>query len=159
MAVTLDFPPTPILGQRYTAPTGAVYMWDGVAWTVGFYDSSSEAMSVLGDLLAQIRTTLMDTDTSSGQYRYSTDSIVTNINQGMLEMLRMRPDIFLENGFKAPTFNDNDLSTPLVIEPQFVPALVYYAVGFTQMRDDEATEDSRGSAFLGKFASMLMAVA
>ena len=52
---------------------------------------------MLGDLLAQIRTTLQDTDVTSGTYRYSTDSIVANINMGMIEMYRFRPDIFLAN--------------------------------------------------------------
>ena len=78
---------------------------------------------------------------------------------GLIEMYRIRPDIFLENKFKIPVFNDADLSQALVIEQQFIPSLVYYAVGMCQLRDDEETQDARASSFLGKFSSMLVAVA
>ena len=106
-----------------------------------------------------IRQLLQDTDTSGDEYRYSSASIVANINMGLIEMYRIRPDIFLENKFKIPVFNDADLSSALVIEQQYVPSLVYYAVGLCQMRDDEETQDQRASAFLGKFTSMLVSVA
>ena len=155
----MDFPANPMIGQKYTNSIGVVYEWNGTAWLIGFYDSSTETFATVGDLLDQIRTLLMDTDVSSGQYRYSSDSIVANINMGMIEMYRIRPDIFLENNFQIPVFNNADLSQPLVIEQQFVPSLVYYAVGLTQLRDDEETQDARASSFLGKFSSMLVAVA
>jgi hypothetical protein len=155
----MDFPADPVIGQNFTNSIGIVYQWNGTAWLIGFYDSSDESFVSLGDLLAQIRTLLMDTDVSSGEYRYSSDSIVSNINMGMIEMYRIRPDIFLENNFQIPSFNDADLSQPLVIEQQFIPSLVYYAVGMTQLRDDEETQDARASSFLGKFSSMLVAVA
>ena len=155
----MDFPADPIIGQNYTNSIGTVYQWNGVAWIVGVYDSTTGTFTTVGDILEMIRTLLQDTDVSSGEYRYSSDSIVANINMGLIEMYRIRPDIFLENKFKIPVFNDADLSTPLVIEQQFVPSLIYYAVGMTQLRDDEATQDARASSFLGKFSSMLVAVA
>ena len=155
----MDFPADPTIGQKYTNSVGVVYEWNGTAWVIGFYDSTTETFMVVGDLLDQIRTLLLDTDTAGGEYRYSDASIVTNINQGMLEMYRIRPDIFLENKFKVPVFNDAALDDALVIEPQFVPSLVYYAVGMCQLRDDEPTQDQRASMFLGKFTSMLAAVA
>jgi hypothetical protein len=159
MAVEMDFPADPVVGQHYTNSIGVVYAWDGAAWVVGFYDTSTETFDTVGDILDQIRTTLQDTDLSSGEYRYSNDSLVLNLNQGMLEMYRMRPDIFLENNFKVPRFNSAELDAPLVIEPQFVPPLVYYVVGFTQLRDDEPTQDQRASMFLSKFSSMMIQVA
>ena len=155
----MDFPPIPTIGQKYTAPSGIVYEFDGYGWVIGFYDTDDDALYSLGDLLDQIRILLQDTDTSGGEYRYSNGSIVLNINQGLLEMYRIRPDIFLELNFKIPTYSDAQLDAVLAIEPQHVPALVYYAVGMTQLRDDEGTQDSRASSFLGKFTSMLVAVA
>ena len=154
----MDFPVAPTLGQNYTSPAGVVYQWNGEAWVIGFYDSTTDTFTTIGDLLDQIRTLLQDTDTSGGEYRYSSASIVTNINMGLLEMYRIRPDIFLENNFVIPVFSDADLSSDLVIEQQFIPSLVYYAVGMCQLRDDEPTQDTRASAFLGKFTSMLAAV-
>lgn len=155
----MDFPALPVIGQHYTAPSGIVYQFDGYGWVIGFYDTDDDALYTLGDLLDQIRILLQDTDTSGGEYRYSTGSIVLNINQGLLEMYRIRPDIFLEANFKVPTYSDAQLDTALAIEPQHVPALVYYAVGMTQLRDDEGTQDNRASSFLTKFVSMLLAPA
>jgi hypothetical protein len=155
----MDFPVAPTVGQKYTNSIGVVYEWNGQAWVIGFYDSTTDTFLTIGDLLDQIRTLLQDTDTSGGEYRYSDASIVTNINMGMLEMYRIRPDIFLENKFVVPVFNDADLSTALVIEQQFIPSLIYYAVGMCQLRDDEPTQDPRASAFLGKFTASLAAVA
>jgi hypothetical protein len=154
-----DFPPNPALGQFYTAPAGQTYVWNGHAWDIGFYDNPTFGIGTLGGLLNQIRTTLQDTDNTDGEYRYSTDSIITNINQGFIEMYRIRPDIFLELGFAIPAYTVTDLEELILIELQFIPALVYYAVGFTQLRDDEPTQDERASAFLGKFTSMLVGVA
>jgi len=155
----MDFPLSPVTGQKYTNSIGIVYEWNGVAWVIGYYDSTTETFQTLGDLLDMIRTLLQDTDTSGGEYRYSTDSIVNNINMGLMEMYRIRPDIFLELNFKIPVYNDAQPDAEMTIEPQHVPALVYYAVGMTQLRDDEPTQDSRASMFLGKFTSMLAAVA
>jgi len=155
----MDFPLNPVLGQKYTNSIGAVYEWNGVAWVVGFYDDTTETFNVLGDLLDQIRVLLQDTDASGGQYRYSDASIVTNINMGLMEMYRIRPDIFLDLNFKIPVYNDASLDAEVTIEPQHVPALVYYAVGMTQLRDDEGTQDARASGFLAKFTSMLVSVA
>jgi hypothetical protein len=155
----MDFPADPVVGQKYTNSIGVVYEWTGVAWVIGFYDSTTETFTSVGDLLEIIRTLLQDTDTSSGEYRYSSDSIVANINMGLIEMYRIRPDIFLENNFKIPVFNDADLSTALIIEQQFVPSLIYYAVGMCQLRDDEPTQDQRASSFIAKFSSTLASMA
>ena len=155
----MDFPLNPTVGQKYTNSIGVVYEWTGVAWIIGFYSSATQAFGVLADVVAQIRTLLQDTDALGGEYRYSDDSIVTAINQGMLEMYRIRPDIFLELHFQIPEFKVSTPDAPLGIEQQHVPALVYYAVGMCQLRDDEGTQDSRAGMFLSKFTSMLMSVA
>jgi hypothetical protein len=147
----LDFPPTPIVGQKFTTLNGAVYEWDGYSWTVGFYDSETQKLQTIGDLLAQVRTLLQDVDVSSGQYRYSTDSIITAFNQAMLDMYRIRPDLFLETGFRVPVFTVTDMGVVITIEGQYVPALIYYVVGLVQARDDEQNQDARALGFLKIF--------
>lgn len=154
----MDFPLNPTVGQRYTNTIGATYIWNGEAWEIGFYDTATQTFTVVGDLVSQIRTLLQDTDNSSGQYRYSSESIVQNINMCMLEMKRLRPDIFLPLGFVAPVFNSNQLNDPIQIDDQYIPSVIYYAVGMTQIRDDEGTQDTRASAFLTKFTGTLMTV-
>jgi hypothetical protein len=152
----MDFPPAPAVGQLYTAPSSIVYEWDGVAWIVGYYDTATQALGTVGDLLDQIRILLQDTDNSSGQYRYSTESIVLALNQGMLEMFRIRPDLFLETGFIVPKFTVALPSALIGVEEQYIPALVYYTVGLVQIRDDEQTQDGRGAAFIKVFQSALV---
>jgi hypothetical protein len=44
----LDFPSSPTVGQQYTAPNGAIYTWDGAAWTVSGVLSTGTAAG--GDL-------------------------------------------------------------------------------------------------------------
>ena len=155
----MDFPLNPTLGQKYTNTIGVVYEWNGYGWVLGFYDASSEQFGTLGDLLDQIRILLQDTDLSGGEYRYSSASIVTNINMAFLEMYRIRPDIFLELNFDVPVYNSAALDAAITIEKQHVPAIIYYAVGMTQLRDEEGNQDQRASAFLTKFTSMLVAIA
>jgi len=159
MAVPLDFPPTPIVGQKYTAPTGAVYEWDGYGWTVGYYDSATQQLKTMGNLLDQVRTLLQDTDPSgSSGYRYSTDSIVTNLNQGMSDLFRIRPDLFLELSFVYPQFTVDQLDTPIGIEDQYISPLIMYVVGLTQARDDEQTQDARAGIFLQTFQKSVLTV-
>ena len=58
----MDFPADPIIGQKYTNSIGVVYEWSGTAWLIGFYDSTTETFTTVGDLLDMIRTLLQDTD-------------------------------------------------------------------------------------------------
>jgi hypothetical protein len=155
----MDFPLSPAIGQSYINDIGVLYQWTGYGWVVGYVDNLTQDISLINGLLSQVRTLLQDTDDSSGGYRYSDDSLVTNLNQGLLEMYRIRPDIFLDQQFVVPQYTVGQVGDVLPIEPQFIPALVYYIVGLAQMRDDEPTQDARASSFLGKFTSMLIAVA
>jgi hypothetical protein len=159
LAVTApDFPYSPVVGQKYTTPSGIVYEWNGAAWTIGFYDSASQQLSDVGDILDQIRVLLQDTGTTSGQYRYSTDSIILAINQCMTEMFRVRPDLFLEKGFVIPVFSSMALDDLLGIEEQYVSAIIYYSVGLVQVRDDEQNQDARAANFLKTFMQSITAV-
>lgn len=154
----MDFPPSPILGQKYTAPTGIVYEWDGYGWSVGYYDTASQDLSTVGDLLDQIRVLLQDVDNRSGEYRYSTDSIMLCLNQGMSDLYRIRPDIFLALQFIIPTYNSSQLEVLLGIEEQYISPLVFYVVGLVQARDDEQTQDVRAGTFLKTFKEAVLTV-
>ena len=159
MAV-IDFPLSPVVGQKYTSSFGVVYEWDGAAWVVGFYDSSTQQLQTVGDLLSQVRTLLQDVDNSaSSGYRYSTDSIIMALNQGMIDMYRVRPDLFLESGFVIPVFNSGLPDQPIGVEQQYISPLVYYVTGLVQARDDEQNQDSRAMAFLKTFSASLLTVA
>lgn len=155
MTDPIIFPNNPTVGQRYTAPTGVVYTWTGVAWEVGYYDSATQQLSTLGDIITQARILLQDIDRGSGQFRYSTDSMVLDVNQCMIDMYRQRPDIFLELDFTIPTFDVGDLELQLGIEEQYITAVVFYVVGMVQTRDDEGTQDQRAALFLQRYSQIM----
>ena len=154
----MDFPPLPVLGQKYTAPSGVVYEWDGYGWTIGYYDTSSQQLQSVGDVLDQIRILLQDTDNTSGQYRYTTESILLCLNQGMIDLYRMRPDIFVTLKFIIPVYNSNQLDVVIGIEMQYISPLVFYVVGLVQARDDEQTQDQRAAQFLQTFKGAVLTV-
>jgi hypothetical protein len=70
-------------------------------------------------------------------------------------MFRVRPDIFMANGYVVPQFQSNALTALLIIEQQYVPSLIYYTVGMAQLRDDEETQDARAAAFTQRFTQTL----
>jgi len=153
----IDFPLGPVPGQQYTSPAGVTYVWDGSAWIVGTGTIlPPTGYATIGDLLYQIRILLQDTDFATGLYRYSTESIILCVNQCMMDMYRMRPDLFLTNSFIVPIFNHINLNAPLVIEPQYVPPVIYYAVGLVQARDDEQNQDARAMGFLKVFQQTIV---
>ena len=154
MTDPIDFPPATFIGQTYTAPFGTTYIWDGLSWGIAEAEQPTQTLDTIGEILNQIRVLLQDTTVA---YRYTTDSIITNINMGMWEMYRVRPDVFLETSFAVPQFSSFELDTEWPIEEQWMPAIIYYAVGMTQVRDDEGTQDTRAAAFLQKFQQILLA--
>lgn len=149
----MDFPISPTIGQQYTNDYGIAYTWDGVAWLIGAFAIGN--FTTLSDMVNQIRVLLQDTDTAAA-YRYSTPSIVANINMGVIEMFRIRPDIFLHLHYEIPSFTASNLNVDWPFELQWVPPIVYYAVGLTQLRDDEGTQDQRAAAFMQKFNAILV---
>ena len=155
----MDFPAAPAVGQKYTAPSGVVYEWDGYGWIVGYYSSGTQELSTVGDLLDQVRILLQDTDsTGSSGYRYSDDSILLCLNQGMGDLYRMRPDIYLALSFVIPAYNTADLGALIGIEEQYISPLVFYVVGLVQARDDEQTQDQRAASFLQTFKGAVLTV-
>jgi hypothetical protein len=155
MSDPIIFPDNPTVNQRFTAQNGVVYTWTGQYWAVGYYDSNTQQLSTLGDIIKQVRVLLQDVDRGSGQFRYSTDSIVLDVNQCMIDMFRQRPDLFLYNDFVIPTFDVADDSVVIGIDEQYISAIVYYVVGMVQLRDDEGTQDQRSAIFLGRFAQIM----
>jgi hypothetical protein len=68
-------------------------------------------------------------------------------------MRRLRPDMFI-GVTTLPSFTVVN-TTPVVVDPQYRVALVYYVCGFAQLRDDEHNVDQRAGAFLAKFTAVL----
>jgi hypothetical protein len=128
------------------------------------------ALETVGQYVQDARVLLQDTIVP---YRYKNSELVDAINTGMLEVRRLRADLFLPV-FTLPWVDpavvdstapeDADavtaiLATKVPLDPMYRPSLIYYLVGKTQLRDEEATTDSRAAAFLTKFAQQMLTVA
>jgi len=111
------------------------------------------AFETVGDYLTTARVLLQDT---VEPYRYSDASLIVAFNLAIGEARSMRPDMFVATrGATLPVFTAT--SDSVTVDPQYHSAFVYYICGHAQLRDDEATQDTRAAGFLGKFVSRLTA--
>jgi len=116
----------------------------------------AQALDTVADYIADARVLLQDTVTD---YRYSDAELVENLNLGLLEMRRLRPDLMITTfGSTIPKYSSASPSTTVVCDVQYRMALLYYVCGQTQLRDDEATQDSRATIFLNKFTAQLLTI-
>ena len=115
------------------------------------------ALDTVQDYIDRARVLLLDTVVP---YRYETVDLVENLNMGILEARRLRPDL-LTSYFTSslPDYSTSNLSAAVDIDPQYRVAFVYYICGQAQLRDDENVQDSRAVTFLNKFTSQLLTIA
>lgn len=106
------------------------------------------------DMVDYVRALMQDTVEI---YRYENEEILREINNGLLEMRRLRPDLFLTNRAAVPQYDTID-STEINIDQMYLVALAYYTAGKVQLRDDEDTQDSRAQGFINKFTAQMMVV-
>lgn len=115
------------------------------------------ALDTVQDYIDRARVLLLDT--YNGPYRYSDDELVENLNMGILEARRLRPELF-QDYFRTslPDYSSASMSTAVTIDPQYRMAFVYYICGQAQLRDDENVQDSRAVTFLNKFTSQMLTI-
>ena len=115
------------------------------------------ALDTVQDYIDRARTLLLDT--YNGPYRYSDADLVENLNMGILEARRLRPELFLSS-FSAtlPDFSAAAMTAAVPIDSQYRVAFVYYICGHAQLRDDENVQDSRAVTFLNKFTSQMLTI-
>jgi len=111
------------------------------------------ALATVADYLAQARSMLQD---AVAPYRYPDADIVANLNLGLLEIRKLRPDLMLATPSSVPSYSEASPSTAVALDQQYRMSLLYYTVGQTQLRDVEETNDARASALLAKFTAQLM---
>ena len=115
------------------------------------------ALDTVQDYITAARRLLQDTVATA--YRYPDDNLVDALNLALLETRRLRADLFLKQNFTAPSFAlPADLTKAVPMNVMYRNALVYFMVGYMQLRDDESTTDSRAAALLGKFQGQLLSV-
>ena len=118
------------------------------------------ALETVGQYLEESRRLLQDEYTP---YRYPQDDLIDALNIGLLEARRLRADLFLPS-FAIPWFDPtksspgSDLDQKVPFDPMYRQSLVYYMVGRMQLRDDEATVDTRAASLMTKFTAQLLTV-
>lgn len=114
------------------------------------------ALDTVQDYIDRARVLLLD---EVEPYRYPTADLVENLNMGILETRRLRPDV-LQSYFRTslPDFSVSDLTATVPVDPQYRVAFVYYICGHAQLRDEENTQDSRAAAFLNKFVAQMTTI-
>lgn len=126
------------------------------------------AFDTVGGYLKDVRTLLQD---KVQPYRYSTHSLVRALNLTLLEMRRVRPDLFVDYLDNVPQYfaaPDDDLlpDVPeeamtsvlqewLPLEQQFRQAVVHGVTGHAIMRDQEDIEDERSTGFMQTMVNIL----
>lgn len=92
-------------------------------------------------------------------YRYPDADLVESINEAILEIRRLRPDI-LQSYFSTtlPSFSTTSMTASVPIDPQYRVAVVYYICGKAQLRDTENEQDQRAAGFLNKFLSQMLTI-
>ncbi len=100
-------------------------------------------LATVQDYVTAVRTLLQD---QTVPYRYDDASVLLAINTTMLEIRRVRPDLFMTLA-ATPSFSSIDNSS-VPVDEQYRMAAVYFTCGFVQLRDEEFTQDARAAAFL-----------
>lgn len=109
------------------------------------------ALDTVAQMVAQARAITND---ETQPYRYDDSDMLEALNAAVMESKRLRPDMWV--AFTTlPSFLAVD-TTPIVIDPMYRMAFVYYMCGQAQLRDEEETEDTRALAFMTWFKQELI---
>ena len=109
-------------------------------------------------VIERARRILQDLD--AGNFRYGDQEMVDAVNDALLEVRRVRPDLFISVGFDPQDVDIADIAiTFLPIEAYYFQTLVYLTSGYAMLRDDRFSLDSRAVNLLNKGVSQLITVA
>lgn len=110
----------------------------------------------VGDVVGRCRGILQDRD--AAHYRYSDSDLVGFLNDALLEIYRVRPDLYFSD-FAVTQFVEadvDDTAKTLPIDDRYFSPVVYFVVGSAELRDDEFTVDGRAVTLMNQFSSKLL---
>ena len=125
-------------------------------------------LELVRDYIGQSRVLLQDT---VQPYRYDDEGLVTALNNGWLEVSKLRPDILLDYKYRerskrtqlvasltstVPTYTTSNEAQQVYMPTAYRMALLYYICGFAQLRDVEDAQDARASMFGQMFTKQMM---
>lgn len=112
------------------------------------------ALETVADLVDTARVLLQD---RVEPFRYETGQLVVALNIALQDARRIRPDIFVPK-FEIPVYSSADMNAVIQFPDFYKSALLYFVVGFAQLRDQEDTSDQRAGVLIAKFATELTGV-
>lgn len=140
----------------YTGNPAVPDQVQGNRWT--YFTLIQEARGILGD-------------EGPIYFRYPTDQLINNLNRGLHELSRIRPDAYYDrftslNDFWVPEITDDDNPVPgqdhwlkdFVLDLRFYPPLVTYVVGMAYASEDAHREDGRAEAQLDIFHRHVLSI-
>lgn len=104
----------------------------------------------VADVKARVKSVLKD---KVDPIRYADTDIVDAINDALLEVRRIRPDLYLKKKFKVPVLSID--SDQLPVEDLAFNSVVYFVVGTMMLRDDEFAVDGRAMALIDRGTALL----
>lgn len=119
-------------------------------------------LQTIGDLIAEVRLLLQDQGLGGTPTRWSDTNIVQALNMGLAESFRVRPDFWrgvltdYPSDTTIPQFDATQLTSAVPFPFAYVPALIDYITGMTQMADLEGTQDARAAGLLKMFTDKLL---
>jgi hypothetical protein len=124
------------------------------------------ALNTVADYSTDVRTLVQDTVPS---FRYTDLEFLVALNVTLMEMRRLRADVFLGQPFATlpqdytqadtganPYVAANDTTDMTWIDQQFRLAVVLGIVAHLILRDQEDVQDARSSAFMQGFNTILV---
>ena len=122
------------------------------------------------NLLSEARSILQDTATDATLQRYTDQTLLDQLNRGLLELYRIRPDAFYDlwddtaEDFLVPSLDTSALPSvtsylnTFALPLMFYDALMDFVVGYVEAVDDEFTQDARSMTFLMEFKRKVSAL-
>ncbi len=109
--------------------------------------------------IRQIRYELQDDDATN--YRYSNDRLIETLNMALLDIWRMRPDLFLAANWTLEEYTAANLvdGTTLPVDDIYFSTVVKLVVGYVQLENDSVTPDGKAATMLGITRAELRGVA
>lgn len=124
------------------------------------------------ELISEARALLQDSVNVDGDLRFTDSFLVNQLNRGLQELGRIRPDAFYD------TFDANNLKVPKVItsgtpdtdnfeviwtddvavDLMFYQPLVSWVVGMAEVTDDEFTLDQRAGLLISDFRNRILGI-
>ena len=113
----------------------------------------------LATVIKQVRYQLQDEDATN--YRYADERLVETLNMALLDIWRLRPDLFLATNWILAEYTVGNLvdSTVLPIDDIYFSTVVKLIVGYIQLENDSVTPDSKAATMLGTARTELQGVA